>query len=145
LKKIYTASSWKNEVFVVTFARMLRSWGHEVYCFAEHGECQVEFNWKDIIDPRDDGITALDYDVSKRAFAIDKKHLDWCDTCILINPAGRDSHLEAGYCKGQGKLLLIIGDFPAGEFQNMYHLADGLFRIESLGFNALREALNVRT
>lgn len=139
--KIYTASSWKNEGLVKTLAKMLRSWGHEVYCFAEDGDGQVIFNWQDVITPDDDGITCLDTDMSRGAFAVDKKGMDWAECCILINPCGRDAHLEAGYMKGCGKKLFILGDWPKGEFSNMYHLADGHFRFESSGFNALREKL----
>lgn len=138
---IYTATSWKNEKFVLEFARTLRSWGHDVYCFAELGQGQNVFIWSEVITPDDDGITCLDTDDSRRAYYVDKKNLDWSECVILILPCGRDAHLEAGYGKGQGKLLFILGDWPKGEYSNMYHLADGLFRIDRAGFNYLRERL----
>jgi hypothetical protein len=141
--KIYTASSWKNETAVKDLAASLRKWGHEVYCFAELGDGQHVFMWADAVTPDDDGITCLDTDDSRRAFTVDYDHLDWAECCILLNPCGRDAHLEAGYMKGQGKLLYIIGTWPRGEFSNMYHLADGLFRLDDLGLNALREALDI--
>ena len=141
MRKIYVASSWKNEIAVKQLANVLRGWEHEVYCFAESLEGQHIFNWQDVITPDDNGITCLDTDDSRKSFAIDKKYLDWCNCCVLLNPCGRDAHLEGGYVKGQGKKLIILGSFPCGEFSNMYHLADGLCRIDQSGMIYLRSLL----
>ena len=141
--KIYIASSWKNEEIVKELAAILRSWGHEVYCFAEGGAGQHIFDWSDVITPDDDGITCLDTDDSRRAYKIDKDGLDWSECCILLNPCGRDAHLEGGYAKGKGKKLYILGKWPKGEFSNMYHLADGLFRTDARGMNFLYAELSL--
>ena len=140
--KIYLASSWKNEPLVLQLAKLFRAWGHWAYCFAEHTDNAVIFHWDEVMSPDDDGITCLDTDYSRGAFANDKAGIDEADCCILLNPSGRDAHLEAGFMKGQGKLLFIIGEFPKGEFSNMYHFADGLFRLDDYGYNALRERLD---
>lgn len=140
--KLYTASSWKNENLVKDVAEMLRAWGHEVYCFCEDGAGQHIFEWGNVITPDDDGITCLDTADSRLAFKIDKNGLDWAEGLILINPCGRDAHLEAGYMKGKGGKLFIMGTFPRGEFSNMYHFADGLIRIDDpFSLNYLREQL----
>ena len=97
-------------------------------------EGQHHFNWPDVLNVNEhDGITALECEDSKKAFRCDKWFLEWANCCILLNPAGRDAHLEAGYIKGKGGNLYIIGDFPKGEFSNMYHLADGLYKLDGLG------------
>ncbi|MBU1172967.1 MAG: hypothetical protein KKD44_25685, partial [Proteobacteria bacterium] len=62
----------------------------------------------------------------------DRKWLDWSDCVIMLMPCGRSSHLEAGYAKGQGKLLYIYGVFPRGEFDVMYGFANGLYRSEQI-------------
>jgi len=98
--------------------------------------------WRDVTTQDDDGITCLDNDQSRTAFKSDKDGMDWAECCIMLNPSGRDAHLEAGYMKGQGKLLYIVGDFPKGEFSNMYHLADELFRYESYSINWLQKVLS---
>ena len=141
-RKIYTATSWKNEELVKALATTLRAWGHEVYCFAEMEEGQHIFSWPNVVTPDDDGITCLDTDASRKGYEVDKKGLDWSDTLILLNPCGRDAHLEAEYTKGQGKQLIILGDWPKGEFSNMYHLADYRIRSNSLGILYLREVLS---
>lgn len=137
--KIYVSSSWKISSIALDLANMLRQWGHEVYCYAEHKECS--YAWQDVTTEDDDGITCLDNDKSREAYALDKGGMDWAECCIMINPSGRDAHLEAGYIKGQGKPLYIVGDFPKGEFSNMYHLADELIRYEQHSLNWLRELL----
>lgn len=132
--KIYIASSWKNEVIVRDLAKILRIAGdQEVYCFAEHSEQQVQFNWPDVVDMNEtDGIQALELDVSKRAFQVDFNGLGWCNCLILVNPSGRDSHFEAGYVRGKGGQVFIIGDWPKGEYSNMYHLAHKLYYWEQV-------------
>jgi len=139
--KIYTASSWKNESLVRVIAEGLRANGHDVYCFCEQGAGQHIFEWDNVVTHDDDGITCLDTDDSRRAFDVDKRGLDWAECCLLINPSGRDAHLEAGYAKGRGKLLIILGDWPKGEFSNMYHFADKLIRWDYNGFRYLLEYL----
>lgn len=131
--KVYIASSWQNERLVLDLAKVFRECGLEVYCYAEAGEGQVHFNWPEVVDmEKTDGIEALKTEKSIGAFKSDKWSLDWANVCVLVNPCGRDAHLEAGYMKGKGGYLYIIGDFPKGEFSNMYHLADGLYKWEGI-------------
>jgi hypothetical protein len=60
---------------------------------------------------------------------------------VLILPSGKSSHLEAGYAKGCGKKLYIIGGFVKGEFETMYGFADGMFTdIMELGAALLVES-----
>ena len=131
--QIYIASSWKNAKHVNSFAEIFRANGLQVYSFAEMFEGQHHFNWNDVLKVDEhDGITALECEDSLKSFKCDKWFLEWANCCVLLNPAGRDAHLEAGYIRGKGGNLYIIGDFPKGEFSNMYHLADGLFRYKEL-------------
>lgn len=130
--KVYIATSWRNEQLVQDLAKVIRGSGLEVYCFAEPGPEQHIFNWPDVVSMQEDGISCLQNWNSKKAYGFDKAGLDWANVCVLVNPCGRDAHLEAGYIKGKGGYLYIIGDFPKGEFSNIYHLADGLYKWEGL-------------
>ncbi len=131
--QIYVASGWKNAQFVNKLSDLFREAGLQVYSFAEMFEGQHHFNWPDVLDvTKYDGITALECEDSIKAFKCDKWFLEWANCCVLLNPAGRDAHLEAGYIRGKGGNLYIVGEFPKGEFSNMYHLADGLFRYEEI-------------
>lgn len=143
--KIYMASSWKNQVTILALAERLEGEGFEVDAFCRSTDKRYSFHWSELVDSEDvlanyDAIEMLADPRTQRAYKEDKKWLDWADTVIMVMPCGRSSHLEAGYAKGQGKLLYIYGDFPKGEFDVMYGFADGLFRTEQLNLliNELR-------
>lgn len=132
--RIYVASSWKNENEVMALTTFLRSSGHEVDCFCDNSNGRYIFSWQEIVKDKD-FINAIDFLKDKRsqkAFAEDKKWLDWSECVIMVYPCGNSSHLEAGYAKGQGKILYLFGKFPKGHFDVMYGFADGIFQDEDL-------------
>ena len=124
--KIYLASSWKNDKKVKEWQYELKKIGHEVDAFCNDSDGRYVFHFSEIGDPRTlDAISFLEDGRTQKAFKEDKKWIDWCDCVILILPAGKSSHLEAGYAKGKGKLLVIYqAMFPLGEFDVMYGFAD---------------------
>lgn len=140
--RIYLAGSWKNADNILALRDLLKAEGHEVDCFASTDTGRTSFNWSELITALGcqeraeaeiklagmDAIDLLSFDRVIEAFQEDKKFLDWCDTCILILPSGKSAHLEAGYAKGQGKTLIIFGEFLKGERDVMYGFADGLYR-----------------
>jgi hypothetical protein len=139
--KIYIASSWKNEAKAKVLASLLLLWGHEVDCFCDASTGRYVFHFSEV-GPVDqiDAISFLQDERVQKAFIEDKKHIDWSDAVVMLHPCGKSSHLEAGYAKGSGKLLFMIGDFPKGEFDVMYGFADGIFR----ELDELKNALGVR-
>lgn len=124
--KIYLASSWKNANLVMEWANILRKYNHAVDAFCDEETGRYVFYFGEIGDVHElDALNFLEDSRSQRAFKEDKKWLDWADCCLLILPAGKSAHLEAGYAKGQGKTLIIWQeDFPKGEFDVMYGFAD---------------------
>ena len=126
--KIYIASSWKNAKKVFVLAYFLRELGYEVDAFCDSHNGRYVFHWKEISTNKNkfNAKTFLKYPQAKKAFEEDKKWLDWCECLILLLPAGRSAHREAGYIKGQGKKLIIYhpAGFPDGEFDVMYGFAD---------------------
>lgn len=127
--KIYIASSWKNDTLCLDIVHWLRNDGHKVNCFADTITGRYVFHFSEIGDPNKlNAINFLKDKRSQRAFQEDKKWLDWCEAVIMVLPCGKSSHLKAGYVKGQGKKLYIVGSFPNGEFDVMYGFADRLVR-----------------
>ncbi|MFH1656951.1 MAG: hypothetical protein ABH919_00570 [bacterium] len=124
--KIYIASSWKMAEWVIAWKNQLKYLGHEVDAFCDDSDGRYVFNFSEIGDSSElDAINFLDDERTRKAFAEDKKWIDWSDCCLLILPSGKSAHLEAGYAKGQGKLLVIWqNEFPKGEFDVMYGFAD---------------------
>lgn len=123
--RIYIASSWKNKNTVRTVAEVLRSIGYQVDDFTDDSRGRFVFHYSEIPDiENQNAVSFLQQEKVLMAFQEDKKWLDWCDAVLLIMPAGRSAHLEAGYAKGNNKLLIIWGELPKGEFEVMYGFAD---------------------
>jgi hypothetical protein len=127
--KLYIASSWKNVDIVNQWAAALRDRGHEVDAFCDPR------TGRQVYDAATAGqserkMTAVEMVASKRGqlcFEEDLKWLDWADAVVMLLPCGSSAHLEAGYKKGQGGKLFIVGMFCRGEWDVMYGFADGLF------------------
>lgn len=126
--KIYLASSWKNAYLVFNLHNELHRKGYIVDAFVDASEGRYVFDWRDIVKDKNalNAKTFLEDSRAQRAFREDRKQLDWCNCVILILPAGKSSHLEAGYAKGQQKTLIIYAPqrFESGEFDVMYGFAD---------------------
>ena len=111
MAKIYLASSWRNE-FQPEAVKLLREAGHEVYDFRNPPNDDKGFSWSDI-DPNWKNWTAKEYqaalqtDMASKGFNNDFDGMIWADTCVLLLPAGRSAHLEAGYMAGDGKTTII--------------------------------------
>lgn len=67
-------------------------------------------------------------------FEFDKKWLDWCDTGVLVLPAGKSGHMELGYLSGRGiSTHVLFEEEPTGRYDLMYQLFDGIhFSVEEL-------------
>lgn len=125
--KIYVASSWRNahQPGVVS---TLRDAGYEVYDFRNPGPNETGFSWAHISADWmrwsvDEFRDALHHPTAAHAFRRDEAALRWCDCCVLVLPSGMSAHLEAGWCAGSGKPVIIF----APEFQEaelMYRLFD---------------------
>lgn len=126
--KIYIASSWKNTRLACKVAIYLINKGHRVDAFFDNSSGRYVFDWREIEKDRNklNAVSFLRNRKAQKAFKEDKKWLDWCDCVVLVLPAGNSSHLEAGYAKGKGKILIIYHPtrFPKGEFDVMYGFAD---------------------
>lgn len=126
MTKIYVASSWKNEKDVKGMAAFLRTEGFDVDDFTDDTRGRFVFHYSELGPIEEhDAISFLKHDKAQRAFLEDKKMIDWADAVVMLLPAGKSSHLEAGYAKGSGKKLIIYQtEFPKGEFDVMYGFAD---------------------
>ena len=125
--KIYLASSWKNAEQVLKMKLALSGSGYEeVDAFCDTEADRFVFSFNDLPSVENHNAKSILHEPQvRRAFEEDKKWLDWADVCILILPAGKSAHLEAGYTKGSGKKLIIYQDeFPFGDFDVMYGFAD---------------------
>lgn len=128
-KRIYLASSWRNPRQPEILAALRRA-GHEVYDFRNPRAGDNGFHWSEI-DPYWHAWTpgeyreALKHPIADHGFASDFEAMQRADTCVLLLPSGRSAHLEAGWCKGIGKgLVILLDDAPEPEL--MYKMADAI-------------------
>jgi len=125
--KIYLASSWKNKPYVCQWAKKLRFFKFEVDAFCDE-ECKDRIVYEISKIKGSENTNIKDFMLHgevQKAFAENKKWLDWCDVLILLLPAGKSSHLEAGYAAGTGKKVVIYSEkFILGEYDVMYGFAD---------------------
>ena len=128
MRKIYLASSWRNEN-QPGLVSLLRDRGHEVYDFRHPSEVDEGFAWSEIDEDWLNWTPAAflgkltTHPRAASGYAFDKKALDWCDTCVLLLPCGRSAHLEAGYAIGQGKRTVIVLSERGFEPELMYLMA----------------------
>lgn len=131
-RRIYLASSWRN-LHQPRILRLLRASGHEVYDFRHpseqgpRGAPDAGFSWSDI-DPEWQSWTpeqyseALRHPVAVRGFIADFSAMQWADTCVLLLPSGPSAAIEAGWCHGSGRDLIVhVADLREPEL--MYALA----------------------
>lgn len=129
-RKIYVASSWRNPDQQMVVAT-LRDEGYEVYDFRNPAEGNIGFAWsqidKDWLEwtPEQFIHHVENNPIAADGFKLDRDALNWCDTCVLVLPCGRSTHLEAGYACGQGKDVVFMLSPDKFEPELMYLLGDG--------------------
>lgn len=124
--KIYVASSWRNPRHD-SVVKVLIEHGHKVYNYRT-ADGAKGFSWADI-DPNWKNLTIEQYRKHSRhlaartGFLLDYSAMQAADACVLVEPSGKSSHMEAGWFAGCGlKVIVLLAEGEEPEL--MYHLAD---------------------
>ena len=139
----FIASRWRNRDAVLELTQKLRDKGKSVYCFVEGDGTAYELKdaeqkhhpedfmqmFENIPDWRNDPKV-------REIFDVDTNALGDSESLILLLPAGKSAHLEAGVAYGMGKKRILVGEQKETEslcfiFSEMYPTIDEF--IESLG------------
>lgn len=113
--RVYVASSWRNDV-QPDVVEALRADGHEVYDFRHPpGGDHLGFSWAEVGGDWQswtigEYLDALQHPVAVAGFDSDFGAMQAADVGVLVLPAGRSAHLEAGYFVGAGKPLFVLLD-----------------------------------
>ena len=110
-RKIYVASSWRNE-FYPEVVEALRRAGHEVYDFRNPPSGDEGFKWSCVAEnymewSPQEYREQLEHPKAVRQFDNDIKAMEACDTCVLVLPCGRSAHTEAGWFAGRGRTVVV--------------------------------------
>ena len=107
----FIASRWRNKDEVLVLADKLRRKGKIVYCFLDAENEHLDTD-KDPHEAMKEFEATPDWrnDVRvKKMFDADMEGIQNSETLILLLPAGKSAHLEAGYAYGLGKTCILIG------------------------------------
>ena len=143
-RKIYVASSWQNPL-QPSLVTELRRRGHEVYDF-RHPQGRNDRNVWEEINVKQEAmygenlIDALEHPLAQERFEEHHEAMCEADTCVLLLPAGNSAHIEAGYMKGLGKKVYVLGSvFDEVKPELMYLTFDNFFCLYENLFDALDE------
>ncbi len=118
--KYFIASRWRNRAILDPLVAKIRAAGHEVFYFVE----KTTTNHARELDPEEymkqyEAIQNWREDPHCREiFEQDLAGLKQCDTLLLILPAGKSAHMEAGIAHGLGKPCILVG--PVEETESLY-------------------------
>jgi len=133
--KVYVCSSWRNE----HYARILndiRREGHKIWDWRNPPTGGNGFRWQetgaenyqhgDKVHPAD-WREMLRHPIAQTGFASDHAGMNWCDVAVLLHPAGRSAHLEAGWISGRGKKVHVLALEPVEPDLMVLALNGGIF------------------
>lgn len=116
----YIASRWRNLDTVLSLTHSIRSAGKSVYSFLEapHNIHALDYDIEQAMEEYE----AIDdwwHDVRiRRMFDDDIRGIEQSHALILLLPAGKSAHIEAGIAFGMGKECILVGE--QRETENLY-------------------------
>lgn len=127
----FIASRWRNKEAVLDLAKKMREKGKIVYTFIEgdgekyelkdkEGEMHPEEFMK-LFGKRPQTDPAI-----REVFQVDMDALQQSEKLILLLPAGKSAHIEAGAAYGMGKECILIGEQK--ETESLYCIFSMLYK-----------------
>lgn len=129
MARIYVSSSWHNEAEQQKLVDILRQNGHKVYDFTRPKGILEKNVWEEQninVDGCDfeDFKNAINNEEVMKRFSSHRDAMLCADTCILLLPCGRSSHVEAGFMAGMNKRVIVYNPQKKWEPELMYGLFD---------------------
>lgn len=128
----FIASRWRNKEDVLNLTHQLRNKGKSVYCFIEgDGKNYYLKNAEQQHDPEEfmkmfERIPDWQTNPHVREiFDVDMNALRDSEVLVLLLPAGKSAHIEAGAAYGMGKKMIVIGEQK--ETESLYLIFDQFY------------------
>ena len=117
----FVSSRWRNKPLVEEFIKKLRAEGLRVYSFIEnkHAPSFVDEDPEKAIQKLESAKDWKTNELHKGLFRVDMKGLKDSRNFILLLPAGKSCHIEAGVAYGLGKKCILIGEVEKAETSYM--------------------------
>ena len=128
----FVSSRWRNRDRVLDLVARMRAMGKTVYCFLES-----DYNSERLRQDPEAEMAAFEAtpdwrndEFVRRVFERDMDGLKSAAKLVLLLPAGKSCHIEAGVAWGLGKECILIGDQATAEslyliFDRVYADVDG--------------------
>ena len=153
MSRIYIASIWKNPC-QQKLVEELRKRGHKVYDFKHPSGRNDTVVWESVSVTQNlrsaykenclKGVEFKRMLSDRQSIKRFEEHfaaMQDADTCVLLLPAGRSSHIEAGHMNGMGKRVFVMDTSKSVTPELMYlALDDYFFDFEDL-YKALEEPI----
>lgn len=128
----FIASRWRNKKTVLELTEKIRKKGKTVYCFIEGDGTDYELKDTEQRHTPEEFMKKFENIPDwindpkvKEIFEVDMKALRDSETLILLLPAGKSAHLEAGAAYGMGKKCIVIGEQK--ETESLYLIFDEFY------------------
>src|SRR5882724_10113170 len=122
----FVSGRWRNRDNILDLVSKIRKKGYSVYCFLEasHSTHQIAN------DPEEDmqRFEKLDWRSDpyvKEVFQNDMTGEKNSDVFVMLLPAGKSCHIEAGAAYGMGKKCILIGEQK--EAESLYLIFDQIY------------------
>ena len=142
---IYLIGSLRNDR-IIPLGNAIRELGIDVHDDWHSAGPEADDYW--LTDQKLKGLTykeALAGPAAQFVFNFDKEFLDRADAGVLVLPAGKSAHLEAGYLIGWRKPVFVLFDKEPDRWDVMYNFAkDVFFSVDDLIVELKRRYENVR-
>jgi len=126
----FISGRWRNRDKVVALTHEIRKKGHSAYCFFEtllskeraKNDPEEEMKFFEKLDWRNDPYV-------KDIFTTDMEAEKNSDVFVMLLPAGKSCHIEAGAAYGMGKKCILIG--KQKEAESLYLIFHEIYTSEA--------------
>lgn len=128
----FIASRWRNKEQVLDLTEKLRKKKKSVYCFIEGDgteyalkDAEQQYSPEAFME-KFESIPNWQTDPAvKEIFDVDMNALKASEMLLLLLPAGKSAHIEAGAAYGMGKRCILIGEQK--ETESLYRIFDEFY------------------
>jgi hypothetical protein len=125
----FVSGKWRNKDNVLNLTKNIREKGYSVYCFLESEHSTHRINNDPNVDMQE--FEKLDWRTDtyiKKIFENDMEGERNSSTFVMLLPAGKSCHIEAGVAYGLGKKCILIGEQK--EAESLYLIFDEVYPSE---------------
>lgn len=123
--EFFIAGRARNKDMIMEICEVFDNMNISNYCFLRNKTEYADNNMS--ADDKQNIFESLDFnsDIVKNIFETDMAAEKASDNFLLVLPAGKAGHIEAGVAYGLGKKCYAIGEFEATD--SLYHIFDKIF------------------